>query len=177
MTTDYTKDLEQFDDAFAPKQGITNGLEALADGAYDFTILNANISTTKNSGTTILRLEIKCEQLGSIVEKPYFMTGQEQIDRLGGDLATLGFPAGTWNKEHGKKFSVEMAKAIDQLPGLRFKGTKKTNPNKSDPSKPYHNLYINAPLPKAGSVGGPVMTPDIGANSGVTQPANSGIPF
>lgn len=173
--TDYTKDLEQFDDAFTPKQGITSGIEAISDGAYDFTILNAALTTTKTSQTLILRMEIKCESLGVVAEKPYFLTSQEQIDRLGGDLATLGFPVGTWNAANGKKFSVEMSKAIGQLPGLRFKGTKKTSENKKDATKPYHNLYINSPLPKAGSIGAPPMSADIGTAQ--TPVAAGEIPF
>lgn len=143
-------DLEAFDDDFTPSQsGYRPGLEAVADGNYDWTILHATLDLTQRTQDRILRLELRCEQTAQVIEYPYFLRGQPQVDRLGGDLSTLGFDVGTWNSAHGKKFSVELPKAITQLPGIRFNGTKKTNSNKDNPEKPYHNLFLNARLPSA----------------------------
>jgi hypothetical protein len=144
-------DLEQFDSAFTPQQSgnFKPGLDALADGIYDFTILASNLDRTPKSNDLIIRVELRVEQTAQVVEFAYFLRDQAQADRLGGDLSILGFPVGTWTPKHGKKFSEELPKAVGQMRGLRFKAQKKANPSKNDPQKIYQNLYLQAKLSNA----------------------------
>jgi hypothetical protein len=167
-------DLEQFDGEFTPSAGgrLPN-LEAVPPGDYDWTILRAELSTTPKTGDRILRLDLKCEQSGQAVQHVYFFRQQEQVNHLGGDLAVLGFPVGTWTPSQGKKFSAELPKAVGELPGRRFKGTRANNKDKADATKTYHNLYLNARLPDADP--GTLAQ----ATQPASQPANGGdeIPF
>ena len=168
-------DLEQFDGEFVPQQNpnFQPGLDTIADGSYDWTILHASLDLTPRTQDRLLRLELKCEQTTQVVQHTYFLTGVDRVNMLGGDLATLGFEVGTWTAEHGKKFSQELPKAVAELPGIRFKGTKKANPGKNDPTKVYHNLYVNSRIP------GRVEVPARSGRAGTTAApagANS-IPF
>lgn len=169
--SDYS-DLEQFDQGFVPTERNSQfrpGLDSIPDGDYSWSIVSAELTTTQKSETRILRTELRCEELGKVIERVYFLTTQEQADRLGGDLATLGYDVGTWTAQHGKKFSAELVKAVMTMAGRRFKGTKKTAPNKNQPEKPYHNLYINAPL--SGLATAPIATHHVAA------PSANEIPF
>ena len=150
--TDYAW-ADSYNEAFTPQAGTNyNGLESIADGDYDCTILTAKFDTTKN-GMKILKLEVRFDALGKVAEKPYFFENADNVNRWGGDMATLGFPAGEW----GKKVPLSQAfpLAIAGLPGKRFKGSKKASQSK-DGQKTYHNLYVNAPLSANGSAVAPV---------------------
>lgn len=162
-------DLDAYGDGFTPQQpgNFKPGLDALADGSYDFTILNAALELTPKQNIRICRAEFRVEQTGQIVERSWFLNNQEKVDQFGGDLAVLGFPVGTWKGQLG----VEIPKAVVQLAGRRFKGTKVTAPNKQDANKPWHNLYINARLPDAAAATfGPNGTPAGGSNGGGVIP-------
>jgi hypothetical protein len=143
-------ELEAYDDGFTPQQpsNFRPGLEVIADGSYDFMILTADLGRTAKSKELILRLELRVEQTGQVVERAYFFTQQEDVDRLGGDLSVLGFDVGLW-KPPTRPFSKELPKAVGQLPGRRFKGTKKANSAKDNSGKVFQNLYVNARLPDA----------------------------
>lgn len=143
-------ELEAYDDGFTPQQPgqFKPGLDAVTDGDYDWTILTAHLERTPQKNQLILRLDLRVEQTGLVIERPYFFDEQKKIDALGGDLSVLGFDVGQW-KAPTRPFSKELPKAVAKLPGIRFKGTKKISPNKQDPDKPWHNLYINARLSDA----------------------------
>jgi hypothetical protein len=136
-------DIARFDHDFTPQQAgnFRPSLEAIPDGDYDWTILTASFDETPKEKKRILRLEVKCEQTTKVVEKVYFFESQQNVDVLGGDLSTLGFDVGEW-KAPARPFSQEIHKAIAKLPGMRFRGTKKTN-------KQYPNLFITARLADA----------------------------
>jgi hypothetical protein len=165
-------ELEAYDDGFTPQQSsnFRPGLEAIADGSYDFTILTADLSRTPKTNDLILRWELRVEQTAQVVERSYFFRRQEDVDRLGGDLSVLGFDVGLW-KAPARPFSKELPKAVVQLPGRRFKGTKKANPGKDDPSKIYQNLYVNARLPDAAA--GSLPPPSTPAPSSAEPPASA----
>lgn len=119
-------------------------LENIPDGSYDCTILSAIITETKNSRQPILKCMIQFDTLNQSAEKAYFLKSPENINRLAGDLKTLGFTADKWKKDC--KLSQEITKAVAEMPGLRFKGTKKASKPTGPDGKIYHNLYVNAAL-------------------------------
>lgn len=166
-------DLASFDDAFTPQQSsnFRPGLDALAPGSYDFTILSAALDITQKSQDRILRVELRVEQTAQVIEHCYFFQRQESVDRLGGDLATLGFDVGLWKPPH-RPFSKELPRALVQLPGRRFKGTKAVNPAKDNSGKLYHNLWINSRLPD-----GAVPPTSSGQSPPATGQSADSIPF
>lgn len=164
-------ELEAYDDGFTPQQSsnFRPGLEAVADGSYDFTILTADLGRTAKSNDLILRLELRVESTAQVVEHVYFFNRQENVDRLGGDLSVLGFDVGLW-RPPARPFSKELPKAVGQIPGRRFKGTKKSS---TKDGKTYQNLYLNARLPDAAAGS---AAPSGGAPAQVNDDDNS-IPF
>ena len=140
-------DLDGFNNGFAPEQpkGYAAGLETLADGSYDFTILAAAVGWTNErlrTGYRVLRVDLRVEATAQQVQHTYFLDTQEKVNRLGGDCSTLGLPVGDWGK--GTPLSQAIPAAARAMPGIRFKGTKKANQGKD--GKTYHNLFVNARL-------------------------------
>jgi hypothetical protein len=141
--------LSQFDNELAPSrpQGSQRaGLDMVADGDYDWTVLSGEIRVTPKSGDTIVALEIRCEATGQVVERASFLSSQQNADILAGDLLTLGFDTPNWKASAGRPFSQELPKALAAVAGRRFRGTKKAN---NSNGKTYHNLYLNSRLPDA----------------------------
>jgi hypothetical protein len=177
---DSTRVLAEFDRDFTPQKpagSFRSGLDTVADGDYAWTILSAEFRITTKSGDSILSLEVRNEGTAQVVEKAYFLRTQQNVNILGGDLEMLGFDVGNW-KPPTRAFSIELDKAIPQLRGRRFQGTKKTVPNRDKPHEPYHNLYINARLDNATQ-----MPPQQQANGALrtvaprTSAPSSEIPF
>jgi len=165
-------DLQTFDtEDFKPadRNAFRCGLDVLQEGNHDFTVQGGEFR--KAGANTIFALVLRSETQNTICERPYWLSRQEEGERLAADLMVLGFDTDHW-KAPERPFSKEIWKVVPQLAGIRFKGTKKTNPNKNDPSKVYHNLYINARLPGTGAVGSaaPTSHPEMPAN-------NDDIPF
>ena len=137
-------ELRQFDQQFTPSSGRRPGIESLPDGDHDFTIISADLGRTEKTNELILRLVLRTAS-GSVYEYAYFFRTQQSVDILGSDLCTLGIDADQW-KPPARPFSSELPLAVPRLVGLAFRGKKKTSPNPKDPSKPFHNLYVNQRL-------------------------------
>lgn len=143
-------ELQAFDNDFAPDAGRRPNLASLADGDYDFEIASAELTRTEKSNEAILRLDLQVAG-GGVVQHAYFFRNQVAVNILGSDLCTLGFDADLW-KAPQRPFSRELQAACPRLVGVRFRGKKVTTANKSDPSKPYANLYVNQRLDGAASI-------------------------
>lgn len=136
--------LDSYQEDFSPQTASSLPLlENIPDGSYDCTFISAIVTETKTQKQPILKCMVRFDSLDQTAEKAYFLANQENVNRLAGDLKTMGFEADKWKKNC--KLSEEISKAVSQLPGLRFKGTKKTSPPNQS-GKVYHNLYINAAL-------------------------------
>ena len=149
-------ELSQFDQTFTPQSGIRPGIDSLPDGDYDCEIITADIGRTEKTNELILRLGLRTN-VGAVVEYAYFFRTQQSVDILGGDLVTLGFDADQW-KPPARPFSTELPRVVPMLVGLRFRARKKTAQNQKDPSKPFHNLYVNQRLNTSAAPSGYVPT-------------------
>lgn len=123
-------------------------LGKLADGDHTFTVVDGEL-TTGNFIIYVLKCAVRTgdgqEYTG---EKKYFLKGKDgpdakKINELKADLAVLGFDTANWTPANGKPFLQQLARIKPVLPGLQFKGRKKTSPNKNDPKSPYVNVYLN----------------------------------
>jgi hypothetical protein len=160
MTENETYDeLGQYDQSYSPKKsGQRPGIDLLTNGDHDFRILGAELRRTPKQQELILGMELRVESglsAGQVVEHVYFFRNQDGVDRLGGDLCTLGIEADSWNG----RFSRELPGCLRRLTGVRFRG-KKTSYKKLDGTLGA-NLWINARLPDApmGAVPSPVPEP------------------
>lgn len=145
MNDDVFGDILRYDNDFRPEAGRKAGLEVLPDGAYDFAILGVVPDRTQKDRDPILRWHLRVlggQHDGQEIEWLSWLTRQESIDRLGGDLATLGFDTSSWKPPH-RPFSAELQKALPRLIGLRFRATKQAN---QSGGKTFQNLYLNAKL-------------------------------
>jgi hypothetical protein len=138
-----TAELEQFDNEFTPAPPTaTSGPEDLTDGEYLFEVAEARLKKPK--GNNILEMALLVltpgKHEGATIQYATFINNHESAARVGRDLRTLGFDTDEWKKPNGRPFSAEIDKAIKLLPGLRWKGVKKTNKNGE---KTFHNIYIN----------------------------------
>jgi hypothetical protein len=159
-------DLQSFDtDDFKPadRNAYRCGIDVLQEGNHDFAVQGGEFRRAKDSA--IFALVLRSETQNTICERTYWLNRKEEGERLAADLMVLGFDTDQWQAP-ARPFSKEFLKVVPQLPGIRFKGTKKTNPNKNDPAKVYHNLYVNARLPGTGAVGtsAPPSHPEMPAN-------------
>jgi hypothetical protein len=145
------EDLTQYDETFDPTAVGQRrpGLDSIPDGTYDWTILTAKREMTSRTNERILRLELRNETTGQVVDLHYYFRTQQAVNRLGQDLATLGFDVANWTVANDRPVHVELPRAVADLPGRRFVGKKVTRPNKKAPDKPYHNLDIAKPLDRA----------------------------
>jgi hypothetical protein len=170
------RDLEEFDDDFKPAEvNQKPGVGDLADGNYEIEIENAELVNTPQTGELILRWSLKVfdgprNYIGFRFETASFFRTQSNVDFLGKDLGTLGFPTDKWNRQHGTSFSKELAKAVPQLRGIRYLAKKVATKDKQDAAKVYHNLYINK------RVGVPPVSSAPGAMTSAYVPPASGEP-
>jgi len=136
-------DFSDFDDYFAPSEPrkfLT--VNDLPVGDYEFLIKECKPATLQKTGEKIVDLSLtvaRGQMQGSDVSRTYFFRSDMSVNMFGADLVLLGLPAQTWTKEHGKKFSVEMPKAVKTLAGKTFKGSIKES---SKDGKTYKNLRI-----------------------------------
>jgi hypothetical protein len=147
MNDDIIDELARFNDEFAPETGRLLGLESLQDGDYDFQITEAELTRTLKTRDLILRLTLSVHggpADGRAVEHVYFLTKQEKVNRLGGDLLLLGFDADKWTPQHGRNFAAEVGRTVASLRGLCFRGHKSSNQDGN--GKVWHNLNISARL-------------------------------
>lgn len=144
-------DIDRWDREYKPEQNTQRaGPELLPDGDYDFQIVSAELTVTPKTEEPIFRLTLRVltpgMYQGQLLERVNFFRTQANVDRLGGDLITLGFDADQWTVKAGRPFSKELQKAAPLLRGRCFKGRKQANPS-DDGKKTYHNLYCNTRLP------------------------------
>ncbi len=169
------QELEAFDRDFAPDGGRRPGVDSLADGDYDFEIVHAELTKTEKTNEAILKLDLRVagEGAAGVVRYAYLFRSLTGVNVLGSDLCTLGFDADQW-KPPARPLSRELPRAVPLLPGIRFRGKKKTTPNPKDPTKPYANLYVNQKLDGSGPP--PAYAPE-GATSSPPVADNDPIPF
>src|SRR5688500_6456877 len=104
---DVMEELSRFNDEFAPDTGRRLGVESLPDGDYDLQILEAELTRTEKKRDPILRLALRIldgPAADREIERAYFLTSQDGVNRLGGDLLLLGFDVGKWTPQHGRNF-------------------------------------------------------------------------
>ncbi len=127
--------------------GFLPGPEAVEDGVYDFEIMSVSLKKTikekKNIVEMVLRV-LSGPRGGIVLQRASHLTTVENMNRLAGDLITLGLDADKWNS-NGKNWSVNLAENAPKLVGRRFVGKKVFRSGDKLKGIPdYHNIYINA---------------------------------
>ncbi len=165
LETVIQQELSRFDEEFEPDDARRPGVDCLDDGDYDFEIVAAALDRTTLKQELILKMNLKilkgkAAAVGNVVEHGYPLGTSKGCNRLGSDLATLGFDTDLW-KAPERPFSVELLKAIPAIKGRCFKGHKQANPGTDREGQPktFHNLYINGRIPSPTSNGAPVSAP------------------
>ncbi len=140
-------DLASFDRDARPETIMTQRLDTLGDGDYDFEITEAKIDRTgkDHDGDRLCRATL-CVNGGRSVEHTWWLNRQEAMNAFLADLCTLGFDADKWGGSSGRSLAAEIPKAVARLAGIKFRGTKRSSdPARSKDGKTtYHNLFINA---------------------------------
>lgn len=132
--------LDQFDNGFRPvRPGQRPGIDSLPDGEYTVVLEKAELATTKG-GADLVRWSILVE--GDMASVGYdhasFLSSQQNVNALGADLMAIGVPCDTWTTVNGKRFSVELPKALASLKGVRLSINKSSSTSAS--GKVYHNV-------------------------------------
>jgi len=160
MSNEFAADFSSFDDSYNPESTSRFvNLNDLPQGEYEFLIEEAKLDRIPSTGEAIVRLGLKIlkgQMIGAKFDRTYFFRTEQSANYFGADLVLLGLPAQTWTAANGKKWSVEMPKAVPTLKGKAFKGNIKVT------NKGYHNLNI---------VGLVTETPK------VAMPDSDGMPF
>ena len=147
---------DQYDNGYNPQDtGRTQNLDALADGAYTFEVLSAELATTEKTGEDILRWKYKVVSghslVGGVIEHVNFFRSQQAVNLLGADLMLLGIPTQTWTVANGKPFSKMLRQWLPEMKGMLFNANKVTV---TKDGRQYHNLRIRglasdiAPMPE-----------------------------
>lgn len=134
----------------AERQYGGGNLDKLPDGEHVFEITDGELKKTAKTVTYTLKFCVTtADGAGQFTgEKTYWLKGKDGIDDrsingLKADLGVLGFDTAKWSAADGRPFLGELQRIKPLMPGLRFKGKKKTTPNKNDATKPYVNVYVN----------------------------------
>lgn len=132
--------LDQFDNGFRPmRPGQRPGIDTLPDGEYTVVVEKAELASTK-AGADLIRWVIGVE--GDMATVAYdhasFLSSQQNVNALGADLMAIGIPCDTWTTANGKRFSVELPKALATLRGVRLSISKSSSV--SNAGKTYHNV-------------------------------------
>jgi len=155
-------DFSDFDDYFSPSEPKKFlNINDLPVGDYEFQIQKAEATQLMKTGEKIVDFSLlvaKGPMQGSTVSRTYFFRTDMSVNMFGADLVLLGLPAQTWTKEHGKKFSVEMPKALPTLNGKTFRGSIKESNGKD--GKVYKNLRIGGIINGAPKVAMPANNAD-----------------
>jgi hypothetical protein len=127
-------------------------IDELPDAVYDFEIVGQSFRTV--NGKEILELTLRI--IGGIQQfkYTYWFTSQFGLNKFGADLMAFGFDVKTSEKMASTVKALE-SKA-KTLVGIKFRGKKKTDPNKQDPAKPYHTIMV---LSLVGQNSGPALPP------------------
>lgn len=118
-------EVRTFDSEYKPEPPRRPGVDSLKPGAYEFQIVTALCRYMGDRKTPALVCQLKVmsgTDLGLVIEKPWWLSKPEAVNRLGTDLAALGLDADQWTAANGKSFSAELAKAIPSLVGMKFRG-------------------------------------------------------
>lgn len=143
-------DLDRWANEYKPEaDGRMPGPELLPDSSYEFEIVAATMRKTQKKQDTIFALHLRVRggaQDGAELERVTWFNRQEDVNRLGGDMVTLGLvDAKDWGKRN-KPWSQELRDACPRLKGLRFRGSKTSS---EGDKKTFHNLFVNALLKPA----------------------------
>jgi hypothetical protein len=148
MSDDVFDEMDRFNDEFRPQPSWRPGLDLLPDGLADFEIVAACGDRTPKSNDPIVRWTLKVLSgpcAGTLIDHVHFVGTLESVERLGGDLQTLGFDVENW-KPPQRPVSVELKKALPMLRGRCFRAKKETNPGQQ--GKVFHNLRVYQLLTK-----------------------------
>lgn len=158
--SDYS-DLDGYNDEYTPENsGYTPGLDQLPDGAYEFTVLRAEIGWSKrkiNSGDRVIRVELQVSN-GMTVEHTYWLNKQRDVNQFGYDCGVLGLASREWGKP-AAPLSKALPAACLALRGRRFNGFK-SHSKGSQGDKVFHNLAVNCRLPDAATAAGDATNDD-----------------
>jgi hypothetical protein len=138
------EDIFRFDGDFHADAGIRPGVEAMPVGAYDLEVLDCDLTRAKTTALDpILEIQVRVlagptpQQAGFAYSWTHWLVRQEDVNRLGGALCTLGFAAEV-NAPTG--FSRALPDILTRLPGLRFRARKT---ERRGDSKVFHNLVVD----------------------------------
>lgn len=139
--------LEQFDNDFTPvAPGRTANVEVLPNGDYILEIAEAELTTTRYTGETLVRWVYKVlsgpAHTGLSVENGNLLRSQDAVNRLGADLMVLGVNCNEWSAAGGKPFSKMLPQALLSLKGVKVNANKSTTEGRN--GKTYHNLNIRS---------------------------------
>lgn len=165
---------DNYQENFVPEQSSFRlGLEALPDGPYDFEIVEVQPDIINTDA--VLRVGLRVGVGGTVIERLYWLGTQDGVNALGADLCIFGFPADQW-KQQGRKLGDELKAVVAKMPGIKFKGMKRSYTRKD--GKPGHSLNVIARI--AGTTMPATPPPAAGHGNGASaHPAQnlSDIPF
>lgn len=140
-------DLDQFNENFVPRPPILPGIEALLNGPYRFTVEAVNCE--EHAGQKMLKCELKVHT-GIVIEKVWWLTSQNNVNRFGADMAALGFDSKLWGTRT-QPLSQAIPKTADALLGIVFAAQKTQRTDKE--GKTYHDLIVGGRVGANGANG------------------------
>ena len=121
-------DLDSFGDEYRPQHTIAAGLDTLEDGPYECEILSAVLDRTKKG--LICRIDLRIEE--TVIQWPNWLNHPLGINAFCANLISLGFDAAQWGTRTNRPLSVEIPRAVGQLPGIHFRGQKSSYLDKTN---------------------------------------------
>lgn len=139
---------DTYEQDYKPEHRYALDIKALEDGPHEFEILSAQL-VTANNGKPILECSLKVDG-GLTIKHSWWHDSQDGFNAMCADLLILGFDADKWGRG-GKPIREALPAAVARMPGLRFKGLKRTRVVEDKPmpgvpakeKKTYHDLIIH----------------------------------
>lgn len=157
-------DLDQFGNEANPEAAFRPTLETLANGEYDFEIVDAVLTHVNQK--RVCRVGLKILSLNRVVEHTYWIGTLHGMNGFLAELKTLQFDAHRWGSREGQiPLSTVLPEVMTKLPGLKIHAVKTSNTG-SD-GKVYPRLSIT------GRLSGAPMPPSSPKSNGGKQTSTS----
>lgn len=143
-----------------PQTGARDSLERIPDGNYTMCCGIGRIEKTKEKQLDLVVIPVRInggQFDGTVADWTRVLADKDAAGRCMADLKSIGFDTENWNKG-GRRFSIELPKALAACQGIMFEGKKSTNPGKGQNSgKTYHNLSVVKLVTGPGKTAGPTV--------------------
>lgn len=147
-------DLDGFGAEAKAEHAFKTKVDSLPDGTYEVTVASAGMEMV--GGHRVLRVGLKLAD-GAQVEWISWLNKQQGVNGLLADFSALGFDSHQWGPKFNRPLSIEIARAVARLPGMKLRGLKSSR--KGQNGETYHEFRVLGRISTTPMPTGPIQSP------------------